>query len=692
MSFTTDAIRNVAIAGHGGTGKTSLVEHILLASGIISKAESVDSGKTVCDYTDEEIERKISIRTALTHLNWNEVKINFLDTPGSSDFIGEVIAAFRVAESVILTVGAKAGVQIETLKLWRRLDSQNKSKIIFINKLDRERADFSSVLEDLKEKFKVLFVPVAIPMGSGDDYKGIIDLISMKAYLIPEPGKKETPIDIPSEFSDTVNEYRTALIEAAAEGDDSLMEKYFEEGTLTDEEVIKGLSNGLAGNRFVPVLCGSGEKDNGIMNLLNFISLIAPSPAVTEETGLSAKNENLTIPVKPEGNPSCYVFKTSIDQFSGKLSYVKVINGRLSTDSEVYNSAEGKKERITKLYTCQGKKLEDTAEITAGDLGIIAKMESLHTNVTLCPPDSPFTFSPLSLPQPAHAVSIKAASKKEEDKMNQFLQRSAEEDLTFQIKYNIETKETVISGMGELHLSIILDKIRDKQKIEMETKVPKVAYRETITKPSSAEYTHKKQSGGHGQYGKVVIDIAPLERGEHYKFDNAIKGMAVSKGYVPGIEKGLHDAMEAGVLAGYPVVDVGTTLTDGKEHPVDSSEMSFRLAAKGALKAAMEKASPVLLEPIMNLKVFVNDQYVGDVLSDLSARRGRVLGQENLGGGITVVDAQVPQAELLRYSIDLRSITSGTASFEMEFDHYSGISGRIAEAVIQAAKADMEEE
>jgi len=690
MSFTTDSIRNVAIAGHGGTGKTSLVEHILQAAGAISKAESVDSGKTISDYTDEEIERKISIHTSLTHISWKDKKINLLDTPGSSDFIGEVIGAFRTCESVILAVGAKVGVQIETIKLWRRLETLDKSRIIFVNKLDRERADYTQVIEDLKTKFKMNFVPVTLPMGSGEDYKGIIDLISSKAYLIPEAGKKEAASDIPSEYQSQVEEYRTALIEAAAEGDDTLMEKYLEELTLSDEEIITGLKGSLKANKCVPVLCGSAEKDNGIANLLNFLADIAPSPYLHKEKAITEKNEEIELEIDPEKGPSGFIFKTSIDQFSGRLSFIKVITGKIAPDTEVFNPQEGKKEKVSKLYTSQGKKLEEASQLSAGDIGIVAKMDTLHTNTSLCSTDNIFKFLPLELPQPVHAVAIQAASKKDEDKMNQFIQKATEEDLTFQVKYNTETKETVISGMGELHISIILDKIRDKQKIEMETRVPKVAYRESITKSASAEYTHKKQSGGHGQYGKVVIDITPLERGQYYKFENAIKGMAVSKGYVPGIEKGLHDAMEGGVLADYPVVDVGITLMDGKEHPVDSSEMSFRLAAKGALKAAMEKAAPVLLEPIMNLKVFVSEQYVGDVLSDLNSRRGRVLGQESLGGEITVVDAQVPQAELLRYSIDLRSITSGTASFEMEFDHYSPISGRIAEAVIQAAKAEAE--
>jgi len=381
------------------------------------------------------------------------------------------------------------------------------------------------------------------------------------------------------------------------------------------------------------------------------------------------------------------VFKTSIDQFSGRLSFVKVVTGVIRGDSELLNPRENKREKVTKSYTCQGKKLEETDALVAGDIGILNKMASVHTNDTLCSPDQAVAYLPLQLPRPVHAVAINAVSKKDEDKMNQMLQRAAEEDLTFQINYNKETRETVISGMGELHLDIILEKIRTQAKIEMNTRVPRVAYRETVRKEAGAEYQHKKQTGGHGQYAKVVLEIKPLARGEQFKFVNGVVGGRISKGYIPGVEKGVIEGMEAGILAGYPVVDLEAKVVDGKEHPVDSSELSFKLAARGALRASMEKADPVLLEPVMNLTVFVDDQYLGDVLSDLSSRRGRVLGQEPVGGGIQEVKAQVPQAELLRYSIDLRSITSGTAGFEMEFNHYSPITGKIADQVVAAAEA-----
>ncbi|MFP4113699.1 MAG: elongation factor G [Spirochaetota bacterium] len=691
MSITTDSIRNVAVAGHGTTGKTALVESILFSGGAIARPETVESGKTVSDFTDEEIANNFSIHTALTHLDWNDRKINLLDTPGASDFIGEVVAAFRAAESSMMVVGARAGVQIETIKLWRRLDQRNMSRFVFVNRMDEERADFANVVNDLSEKFDKTFVPVVIPIGSGPDYRGIVNLIEMKAYMVPEAGAKERPVEVPDDMKVAVDEAHEVLIGAAAEGDEELEMKYLEEETLNADEVRRGIQEGLKANKIVPVLCGSALQNSGIVSLLNFIANNAPSPAGATEQATKG-DEPITATISLDEPFSALVFKTSIDQFSGKLSYIKCMTGVLNGETDLYNVREQKKDRAGKLYTALGKKLDEVSEIVAGDIGVMSKVATAQTNDTYTTSDSPVSYQPLQLPQPVHSVAIEAENRKDEDKLAQMISRMADEDKTFVVKYNPETKETVASGMGELHLNIILDKIRETQKIEITTRVPNVAYRETIQGNAESEYTHKKQSGGHGQYGRVVIRIRPLERGGQYKFENLIKGGAVSKGYIPGIEKGLHEAMEQGVLAGYPVVDVGIDLLDGKEHPVDSSEMAFKLAARGALRDAMSRAKPSLLEPVMNLNVFIEDQYLGDVLGDLSGRRGRVMGQEQLGGGIIEIKAQVPQAELLRYAIDLRSITSGTGGFELEFSHYSPISGKIADDVIAAAKAETEAE
>ncbi|MCK5155323.1 MAG: elongation factor G [Spirochaetales bacterium] len=684
MSLTSAEIRNIAIVGHNGTGKTTLLEHILSNSGAISRSETVDSGKTVSDYTDEEIEKGISIHSSLACVDWNNKMMNFIDTPGTSDFVGEVVSSFRASESAIMVLDARAGVQIETIKLWRRLNTRNMPRIVFINKMDIDRADFQASFSDLESRFNKPCVPVSIPIGSGGSFKGIINLIENKAYLVSETKAAE----IPADMTDSVEEYRLAVIEAAAEGDDSLMEKYFEEGTLSSDDIRLGLISGLRENRIVPVLCGSAERDNGIVSLLNFLSIAAPSPSLVIEKASGSDGNEISVPVDAKGSVSAFSFKTSIDQFSGKLSFIKVITGTVTSDTELQNPALGKKEKPGKLYKTLGKKLIEVKELIAGDIGIISKSTNLHTNNTLCSPDIQYIFSTLALPHPIHALTISAVDKKSEDKMNAALHKVTEEDLTFQVNFNKETKENVVSGMGELHINMILERIKEKQKIQIVTKAPKIAYRETITKSSNAEYTHKKQSGGHGQYGRVVININPLKRGEYFSFDNAIKGGAISKGYMQGIEKGLHEAMSEGFLAAYPLVDIGVSIVDGKEHPVDSSEMAFKLAAKGALKTAMEKANVVLLEPIMKLEVFIEDQYLGDILSDLSGKRGRVLGQEDIGGGLTLVQARVPQGEMLKYAIDLKSITSGTGSFELEFDHYEAATGKVADDVIKKVKEE----
>ena len=690
MSVSPTDLRNIAIIGHNGTGKTTLLEHILFQRGLISRAETIESGKTTSDYTEEEIAKQISIHTSMVQFDFDGKILTFFDTPGTADFIGEVISGLSASETALVIVDARDGAQIETIKLWKKLNDMDKPRAVFINKVDRERGDFFNAFSHLGEQLPATYVPITIPMGYGEDFKGVINLIDKKAYFFDANGVEKEGA-IPNEYNDLVEEYNMLLIEAAAEGADELIEKYLEEGSLEVEDIRKGLHEGLNTNRIVPVFAGSAQHSSGLTTLLNFIRDDFPHPA-GKEFPIIKGEERETVLIDPNEPAAAFIFKKTIDQFSGKLTFVKVVQGKVSGESELTNPEMGKRERPGKVFRMVGKKLVEVDALEAGDVGVITKGNLTYTNASLLTGDAGFAFAPLSLPSPVYSLAIQAGDKKSEDKMNEALSKMIEEDLTLRRSYNDETKQATISGMGELHLNMILDKIREKQKVTINTELPKIAYRETITKKSGiVEYTHKKQSGGHGQYGRVLIEIEPLERGEFYSFTNAIRGGNVSKGYMPGIEKGLQDAMAEGFLAGYPMVDIGITIVDGKEHPVDSSEMAFRLAAKGAMKAGLEKAGALLLEPFMKLSVYVEDQYLGDILSDLSGKRGRVLGQEDMGGGIQMVKADVPQAEMLNYAIDLKSMTSGTGSFEIEFDHYETISGRIADDVIKAAKEAAED-
>lgn len=668
MLTDTRRLRNVAVVGHTGTGKTTLTEQLLFYSKSIPKPEKVETGRTVSDFTDEEIRRGISIRTALCHASWNDAKINLLDTPGSADFGGEVVAAFRAAESALLVIGAHSGVQIETLKLWRYLGDHNMPRMVFVNKVDRASSDFWEALDDLKDKFSVPFLPVTIPLGHDLDHRGVINLLDMKAYRLSDSGAPEVASEIPSEFLAEARKARVALIEEAAEGDEELLDKFVEAETLEIEDIKKGLREGLERNQFVPVFCGSALLGSGLVPLLDFLAWDAPSPPANDAAF------------------SGFVFKTSIDQFAGRLSFVKVVSGKLTHGSDALVPRMGKSLRLGKLYLAQGKKLIETDELGAGDVGVLAKIDDLRTGDTLCAHDHPVQLPPLELPKPSHSTAIAAKTQKDDDKLAQILTREAEQDPTFTVAFDHDTKETVLTALGELQLAITLDKVRDA-KIDVLTRAPRIRYRETITKPGEAEYTHKKQTGGHGQYAKVIMDFKPLARASGFEFTSTLKGQGVSKGYFTAIEKGVQEGMAEGFLAGFPMVDIAANLQDGKEHPVDSSELAFKLAARGAFREAMAQAHPILLEPVMNLSVFVDEKYLGEILADLSSRRGKVLGQESLGKDIAVIRAQVPQSEIQQYALQLKALTSGTGVFESEFDHYSPLGAKETEALVKEYQA-----
>jgi elongation factor G len=688
MPFETEKIRNIALVGHGHSGKTSLNEAILFTSGRIKEMGKVDDGKSVSDYTELEIARKVSVKTSFASLEWQGNLINVLDTPGSPDFVGEVMSALSAAEITVFVINGEAGVEIETIKKWRRCKTQ---KMVYITKMAKDSASFSNSLDSLKENFKdSTFVPLTIPGGSGGSMTGVVDLVT-KNILISEDNGKKVKKEAADDSVEGLEDFRTQLIEAAVETDEALMNKYFEGEALSDEEISKGVKAVLLDKSFVPVLCGDSHTNVGTVALLDAINRFGMSPA--ESGPCSAKDSNggeIKLEKDSSKPVAGFIFKSQIDQFAGKISFIKVISGTLTNDMELYNPGTGQKERCGKLHKMFGKNLTDVTELKAGDIGALVKLAFTNTNDTLCDGSNEVIIDKIEFPQPVYTQAISCPNKKDEEKMIGLLQKAAEEDPTFIIKFVKETRQNQISGMGVLHIKLILDTIKEKNKIETILEDPRIAFRETIRSKAQAEYTHKKQSGGHGQYGKVAIEVYPIEEGKQYEFVNAIVGGVISKGYIPGCEKGFQEAMENGVLAGYHVVDIGIKLFDGKEHPVDSSEMSFKIASRNAFKEAMQKAKPTLLEPVMELSVFVGQQYVGDILSDLSTKRGRVTGQDSLGGGIELIKAYVPQMELIRYSIDLKSITSGTGSFEVQFDSYQPLSGKLAEDVIKASKAEEE--
>jgi elongation factor G len=687
---------NIALAGHTSVGKTTFLDTLLWDVGAADSLGTVDEGKSLSDYDEEEIKRKISIKSSVFTIDRDDTRTTVVDTPGSSDFTGEVVSSFYGVDSVLLLIDAVNGVEIETSKIWSRAKNMMLPVLVFINKIDKERADFKKVLVNIRENLGIRPFSVQIPVGSENGFRGVVDLVRMKAYLYDGGGKHGKEGDIPEELKDEAENLRNELIETAAESRDELTEKYLEGEEITEDEIIQGLRDMVIAGEAVPVLCGSCSLNRGIAEALDMISLLAPPSNFRKKlTVTDANDASREIELEESTNSpfTGLVFKTVIDQFAGKISYMRVFSGVLRSEEEVYNATLERKEKLSKLALPFGKSprlLKGDAE--EGDIVVLTKLPNAETGHTLCATDNQVLVAEMKLPNPVHSVAIRAKNKKEEDKLNAQIQRAAEEDISFHVDYNKETKQTVISGMGELQFNIVLSRIKEKLGIEFLTSTPLVAYRETIQAPSKASYKHKKQSGGHGQYGEVHLELEPLERGSGFEFVDKIVGGVIPKGYIPGVEKGVVEAMEEGVVAGYPVVDIRTNLVFGSYHDVDSSELSFKIAGRQAFKLAMEQAKPTLLEPIMDLSVYVSDQYTGDIMSDLNSKRGRVLGMDNLGGGIQKIRARVPQAELLKFSIELRSITSGTGSFEMEFSHYDPISGKIAEDVIAETSRRKEEE
>jgi len=695
--YKADQIRNVAIIGHGGTGKSTLLEAMLFVGGKIDKMGSADSGTLVSDFDDDEKAKKISIKSSMGFVEFEDVKINIIDTPGTADFVGDTRAALQACETAILVVDSVDGVQIETEKAWRYLTENNIPRIIFVNKMEKERANYEKVIENIKSALGGSVASLCVPNGEGESFKGVMDTIEMKLYTPKGDGKDVTVAEVPAEHKELMELEKTALAELAAEATDELIEKFLGGEELTADEIRTGLKAQLKNAKLTPVVCGSSQKVIGIKNLIRTIKNFAPAP----ETGKIYKGCDQVHPEKEvdvklgdSGSMAAVVWKTAIDQYAGRFNYVKVISGQINPETEILNATKNIKERATKLCAMIGNKQNEMPKICAGDIGVLVKLDRTVTLDTITDPKNPVLLPIIKLPQPVFSFAIEAAKRGEEDKIGQFLNKAAEENPTIKYGFTPSTGETVLSGMGEMQLNLILNNLKEKLKLDVVTRVPRVAYRETITKKAESQYKHKKQSGGHGQYGEVHIRVKPLERGKGFEFVDSIVGGVVPKQYIPGVEKGLREGLDEGVLAKFPVVDVWVELHYGSYHDVDSSEMAFKIAARSAFKIAMEAAGPQLLEPIMNVRIFADKEFMGDIMSDITSRRGRVLGMDSDEGssGIQVVRATVPEAEMLRYSTDLRAMTSGKATFEMEFSHYDPISGREADKIIEERKKLLEEE
>ena len=680
-------MRNVCILGHGGTGKTSLTESMLFLGGGTDRLGKVLDGNTVSDYDAEEIKRKISVSTSVAPLEWKNTKINVLDTPGFLDFSGQVLEATRVADGAIIVVAAKAGVQVGTELAWKYTTERNIPKIIFVSKMEEENANYLKVLDDLKANFGKTVAPFYFPILDGDKFKGYVNIIKMEGRLFEND--KIVDVPVPDNMLDIIEPARQMILEAVAETDEELMEKYFGGEEFTPEEIARALRKGVESNEITPVLCGSSFTIASIRKLLDAILDYLPSPDEIAPM-VGADGESIVNVKTEDGVPlAATVFKTIADPFVGKLSFVRLYSGHVRTDATIYNSTQGVMEKISKLYIMHGKKQEEVNILTAGDIGAIPKLQYTNTGDTLCSKVSPVQLTGIDFPVPQLAKTIRPAKKGDEEKISTALARLREEDKTISIEINNETHETVLKGMGDLHIEIIVSKLKEKFKVDVELADPKIAYREAIRRKVKVEGKHKKQSGGHGQYGHVWIEFEPVES-DSLVFEEQVFGGSVPKNYFPAIEKGLRESCLNGVLAGYPVVNLKATLLDGSYHPVDSSEMAFKMAASLAFKSGLAQANPVLLEPVDHVEVFVPDNYMGDVIGDINKRRGRVLGMAPVNGEQQIT-AEVPASELAKYATDLRSMTQGRGRFTRAFERYEDAPPHIVEKVVAEAAKNKED-
>jgi elongation factor G len=689
-TYETSKLRNLGIVAHGGAGKTSLAEAILFTTGMIDRLGRVDDGTSTMDYEPEEIKRKISISSSFDHCEWKGHSVHFVDTPGYGDFIGDTRACMRALDCAVVILSAISGVKVQTEEVWEWANEFEIPRIAFVNKMDKERANFLRAIDDMEKALKARGVAIQMPIGAEDSFQGVVDLVTMKAYRFAKDGSgtfEEMPI--PADCQDEAQRLREHMVETVAEAYDALTEKYLEAGELSEEDLLDGLRVGTMRNTFTPVLCGSATMNIGVQQLLDAVCACLPSPLDrTKAVGTNPKNEQLVERGPDEKEPfSALVFKTTSDPYTGKITIFRIYSGTLNSDSTIYNASKGVEERVGQIYELEGKKQKPLKQAFAGDIVAVAKLKETVTGDTLCDPANPIVFEPARQLLPVISYAIEPKTKADEDKIHNALHRMIEEEPTLESHRDPQTKEFIISGLGQVHLDVIVEKMKRKFNVEVLLKTPKVPYLETIRGTAKVQGKYKKQSGGRGQYGDCWIEMGPADRGEGYQFEDKIVGGVIPRQYIPAVDKGIQDAALEGFLAGYPVVDFKVSLFDGSFHTVDSSEMAFKVAGSMAFKKAMEQCKPVLLEPIVTMTVTVPDENMGDVIGDLNSRRGKVVGVEPKAHS-QMIRAVVPMSEVLAYSNDLKSMTSDRGLFSTEFSHYEEVPTHLAQKVISEANAD----
>lgn len=684
--YNIENIRNICLASHGGSGKTTLAEAMLYNAKATTRLGKVDAGNSIMDYDQDEIDRKCSISLSVAHFNWKDKFFNLIDTPGYTDFMGDRIAGMRVADSCIIVIDVASGLEVGTEMAWQEADKMNLPRILFVNKMTKENVNFPEILEKIIERFGTRVLPVQIPIGSGSSFKGVVDLIEEKAITY-ENGKM-TESEIPDDMKEPFESFKEKMVESVAETEDSLTEKYLDKG-LSREEVITGLKAGVASGKLFPVLCGDALSNAGVDRLLDGISKYLPSPK--DRPPITGKDKSATRENSPDAPLSALVFKTLVEPHVGELNLVRVYSGALSSGSEVINSTKGSAEKISQIFLFKGKERIDVKEIKAGNIGALVKLKNTRTGDTLADKGNPIVLEGIDFPRPAASIAVVPRTKEDEDRVSSGLARIAEEDPTFSVKYDAELKQTLIYGLGELHLEVVVSRLRRKFGVDMELVKPRIPYRETVRKIVEVQGKYKKQSGGRGQYGDVWVRFEPLKRGSGFEFVNGIVGGSIPSKYVPSVGKGIKETMQKGVIAGYPTVDLRATAYDGSYHTVDSSDMAFKIAGSLAFKKGQQTADPYLLEPISAVEVVIPEEYMGDVMGDLNSRRGKIQGMES-EGTLQKIKAVVPQAEMYRYSSQLRSMTQGRGTFSQTFSHYEEVPREIAERIVSETAKKKEQE